>query len=496
MQISFMCLLISLLLFACGDPSSKTEERLKNEDPLAKIKLSTLTQQTSVTLKTAFHQRAISFEQQKGITIVHHWDLEIENDGIVEGASKLTINNLYTADQYHYGKSVEAFLLLENEILVVEKDSEQKVVLSKIDFEGKLISSERLIDPRYNDDLCYAMFDFALGKRCGQSEQGEVSTYRHHYPYRGVQLKRSKLKEDEFFVLLETSRHSTNVYKVSFDDQGLKVMNKKQLMVHNNLYMPFNVTLTSGSELYTLNRFGKHLEKVFSVTKKDEVIFGAQVSFAKAQNRFLGLTPNGDDPQVEAKPYSYFVKLDGELNKQKEVFYESLYSSHGDYLVTSKKIEDQLYFGLTSSRGNRDGQFDFELFSLDIKNMTIKKSLKVDLARSDYLTGLSVYDGQIIASSFTGVGQNPSGMSIGGFGAIGLSFFNRNLELKKTLFFRPAARKNVLIDFQMDESGFLGLFDLNGPVTHTGDQNKKLNSQSISLLLMDFPTSTIHWKFE
>ena len=109
MQISFMCLLISLLLFACGDPSSKTEERLKNEDPLAKIKLSTLTQQTSVTLKTAFHQRAISFEQQKGITIVHHWDLEIENDGIVEGASKLTVNNLYTADQYHYGKSVEAF---------------------------------------------------------------------------------------------------------------------------------------------------------------------------------------------------------------------------------------------------------------------------------------------------------------------------------------------------------------------------------------------------
>ena len=118
------------------------------------------------------------------------------------------------------------------------------------------------------------MFDFALGKRCGQSEQGEVSTYRHHYPYRGVQIKRSKLKEDEFFVLLETSRHSTNVYKVSFDDQGLKVMNKKQLMVHNNLYMPFNVTLTSGSELYTLNRFGKHLEKVFSVTKNDEVIFG------------------------------------------------------------------------------------------------------------------------------------------------------------------------------------------------------------------------------
>ena len=129
------------------------------------------------------------------------------------------------------------------------------------------------------------------------------------------------------------------------------------------------------------------------------------MSFAKAQNRFLGLTPNGDDPQVEAKPYSYFVKLDGELNKQKEVFYESLYSSHGDYLVTSKKIEDQLYFGVTSSRGNRDGQFDFELFSLDIKNMTIKKSLKVDLARSDYLTGLSVYDGQIIASSFTGVGK-------------------------------------------------------------------------------------------
>lgn len=492
MKASVCLFLISFLLFACGDSSSEKEEP-KAQDPLANIKLSTLTQQTSVALNPAFHQRAISFEQQEGITVVHHWDLKIEEEGMIEGASKLTINNLYTGKKYNYGKSIEAFLLLEKEILVVEKDEEQKVVMSKIDFEGNLITSERLIDPTYNEDICYEMFDFVIGKKCGQSQQGEVRLYRHDYPYQAVQLKRSQLNKEEFFVLLDTSRYSTNVYKVSFDNQGLKLLKKRQLLVHNNLYFLVFVDLMSGSEMHTLNRFGKHLEKVFGLTKNDEVIFGAQASYAKAQNRFLGLTPDGDDPSQAAKPYSYFVKLDSDLNKKDELFYEPIFSSIADYLVTAKSVDDHLYFGLTTSRGNRDGQFDFELYSLDTENMTIKKSKKIDLARSDYLTGLSVYKDQVVASSFTGVGQNPSGYSIGGFGAIGLSFFNLDLELEKSMFFRPATRKNVLIDFKMDDSGFLGLFDLDGPVTHTADRNKKLNSQSTSLLLIDFPTSKIHW---
>lgn len=53
MKASFYLFLISFLLFACGDSSSKKDDP-KAQDPLANIKLSTLTQQTSVALNPAF----------------------------------------------------------------------------------------------------------------------------------------------------------------------------------------------------------------------------------------------------------------------------------------------------------------------------------------------------------------------------------------------------------------------------------------------------------
>jgi hypothetical protein len=113
------------------------------------------------------------------------------------------------------------------------------------------------------------------------------------------------------------------------------------------------------------------------------------------------------------------------------------------------------------------------------------KGQQIDLTAGDYLTAIKLNEDSIMAASFNGVSQNPQGMSIGGFGAIGFSLISMNLEVEKTTYFKVSGRKDLIQDFTIINGKVRALTDFNGPVTHTADNNIELGRQSSALMEFD-----------
>lgn len=478
-------------LFSCGGKDQSPAVPGPNS---LSVQLSDLSWTSQYLYSYDFHHSALSYQENSSYRVTHYLGLsKMDSDGMLDGFRRLLIEDINQKDLITYGEYVLDYVVMKDYILTIEKNEDSGVEVKKVLFDGTVKFSKALMDPTYNNDACYAEFDIAIGKRCGDGSSGEVRLYSHFSPYQQVQLRKSNLKEDEFYFLIDTHRFSSNVYHIKANENGFTLYNKYQVMVHNNLEFIFGVSLINGSELHTLNRFGKRMEKIFTLTSSDDVIFGYNPMSPKPMNKFLGFNPVGLDDEGKAKRYSYFLKLDKDLVKLQESFEENFLNDDADYFVTAPYRGGKLTFGVTSTFQDSNNQYNFKVLQLDPETMTLKASQEVHLAKSDYLTSLAVEGSKVYAASFSDVGQNSKGYSISGYGAIGFSVFNENLEKEKSFFFKTSSRKNLLKQFEVSSDEIRGLIDINGPVTHTADRNEELNRQNFNFYNIDLKNSKMKW---
>lgn len=476
--------IMTLLLYSCGGDQQPIAEDLK-VGPEIQFDLTEVDFELMSSPKNQFHETGLSFERKANITVsLYRTMSRMDPDTFVLNVhSKLNLINSESMNEpIDYGTNVFAAKLRNDHIAVIEADENNHLMITRLDLQGNLLYSQKLLDSEYNNDKCYDEFDLGVGgKKCLKSQNGEVKLYSHYMPYQAVKILASPFSNDEVYILVDTHRSASVIYHLKLSQTGFTLLNRKQVFVHNHLILPIIWDLISGSELHTLNRYGRRLEKIFAMNDMGELVFGVALSTPLPMNKFLNVKPFSDEKQN----YTYFAKFDSSLKKLDQKFFGDINVGPANYLVSSHRNSQELVIGKLAHQVGSNNQFDYQLFQLNTKDMSLVAGANVNLAGSDYLTALDYYDGKVYAASFSGVSQNPSGMSIGGFGAVALSAFNEKLELEKTIYFKLKDRKNILQQFNMNNTGLVGSFDLDGPVTHTADANEELNRQMTGIYSVD-----------
>jgi len=469
-------MILSLLVSSCG--SKKEESPTPTLDGGINLNLTAVENNLIGLSSKKFHDTGKKLE----VTETHIMTLRssiapLNNEGSFSVDNFITIYDKKNHSEMSYGKDVVDFLVLKDQILVLEMNEKRQYVLTTLSQDGKVLNSKLFIDNDLKNDICYK--DLAFFKKCPESFDGTVRPYSHYVPYQFGVLKKSNLDNKSFFMLLDTAAMSTNLYKVSISDNEFKIDKKKQLQANVNLQFPMPIFLTGGYEFLTLNRFGRHMQKVFEVTKDDKIVFGLNIITSDGLNRFL----KRDTQENEA--LFYLLTLDKDLNKEFKTFHSSVMTDYQDYLLSAGIKKNMFFFGVTTSKNVPNGQFDFNLYSFSIESVEKINSKQIHLAGGDYLTSIGFRGDSLITSSFSGVGQNPQGMSIGGFGAVAFTEFSLDLEPSDTTYFKLSARKDLIQDFVLLDGKIIALIDQNGPVTHTADNDIELGRQATAVVELE-----------
>lgn len=473
-----LILMSSLLMFSCGSKKESPVQSPTGPNPI-QIDLTSVESQQIGSASKTFHDTGIKYLSNDKYDVAQVSTLVPNGEpGSFLVNHYLKIVDKISLEEKTYGKNIVDFVLLDDKILVLETNEKAQYLLTTLSFDGEKIDSKLFIDETINEDKCYK--ELAFLKSCGKSEDGTVGRYSHYVPYQAGRLLKSKMEENSFFMMLDTHALSTNLYKIKMTGSHFKIQNKKQVQANVNLQFPIPVYLTSGYELLTLNRFSRHMRKIFEVTDKDEVILGINLFKAYGLNRLLEIK---DEENKEE--FLYFTKLDGKLNYVYQEFHDTLMVDHQDYMLNTSIVNNKMVLGTTSFKNTKGGLSDFSLHLLNTKTGKIENGKQFDLTAGDYLTAIKWDQDSIMVASLNGVSQNPQGMSIGGYGAIGFSKISMDLEVEKTTYFKVSGRKDLIQDFIVSNGKVRALTDFNGPVTHTADNNIELGRQSSALMEFD-----------
>ena len=468
----------SLLMFSCGSKKESPVQTPAGPNPI-QIDLTSVESQQIGSASKTFHDTGIKYLSNDKYDVTQISTIVPNGEpGSFLVSHYIKIVDKLSLEEKTYGENVVDFILLEDKILVLETNEKTQYLLTTLSFEGEKIDSKLFIDITINEDKCYK--ELAFLKNCGKSEDGTLRRYSHYVPYQAGRLQKSKMEKNSFFMMLDTHALSTNLYKVKMTGSDYEIERKKQVQANVNLQFPIPVYLTSGYELLTLNRFSRHMRKIFEVTDEDEIILGINLFKAYGLNRLLEIK---DEENKEE--YFYLTKFDAKFETVYREFHESLMVDHQDYMLNTSIVNNKMVLGTTSFKNTKGGLSDFSLHLLNTKSGKIMKGQQIDLTAGDYLTAIKLNEDSILAASFNGVSQNPQGMSIGGYGAIGFSLISMDLEVEKTTYFKVSGRKDLIQDFTVSNGKVRALTDFNGPVTHTADNNIELGRQSSALMEFD-----------
>lgn len=469
-------MILSLFITSCG--SKKEESPTLTPDNRINLNLTAVDNKLIGLSSKKFHDTGKKLEVTETHIITLRLSISpLNNEGSFNVESFITIFSKDEKSEVAYGSDVVDFLVLIDSLLVLELNDKRQYVLTALSLKGKVLNSKLFIDDDLKNDICYK--DLAFFKKCPESFDGSVRPYSHYVPYQFGVLKKANLDDKSFFMLIDTGALSTNLYKVKIQDNEYKITKKKQLQANVNLQFPMPIFLTGGYEFLTLNRFGRHMQKIFDVTNEDQILFGMNIITSDGINKFV----NREVEESEA--LFYLIKLDEDFIKEFETFHPTIMTDYQDYLLSAGIKNKKLYFGVTTSRNVPNGQFDFNLHTFSTDTGEKINSNQVHLAGGDYLSSIGFRDDKLVTTSFSGVGQNPQGMSISGFGAIAFTEFTMDLEAGETTYFKMSSRKDIVQDFVLLDDKIIALVDQNGPVTHTADNDIELGRQSTSVVELE-----------